>query len=49
MCPACIASAALIAGGAASMVGLTTLIVKFRSKTAIKSVQTQAKLKEKTP
>ncbi|MGH9714963.1 MAG: hypothetical protein ACRD5M_16840 [Candidatus Acidiferrales bacterium] len=32
MCPACIASAAVIAGGGASLGGLAAFIVKLRSK-----------------
>jgi hypothetical protein len=48
MCPVCIATAALIAGSAASTGGLTALVVKkFRPKKMVSSNSMQSKEKEK--
>jgi hypothetical protein len=47
MCPACLATAALIAGIATSTGGLTALVVKkFSAKNIPNSIPTQTKSKE---
>jgi hypothetical protein len=47
MCPACIATAALIAGSATSTAGLTAVIFrKFCAKNVANKIPTQTKLKE---
>jgi len=48
MCPACIATVALVAASAASTGGLTALVIKkFRPKKVVGRVPTQSKEKEK--
>lgn len=47
MCPACFATAALIAGGATSLGGLTVLVAKkLNTKTVAKKTATETKSKE---
>ena len=46
MCPACLASAALIAGSVISSSGFAALIVRIRSKMAVNRIQSQNLSKE---
>jgi hypothetical protein len=46
MCPACLAGAGLMLASAVSTGGLTALIVRFRSKIALKKIPAQILSKE---
>jgi hypothetical protein len=47
MCPACIASLALVAGSAISASGMTALVLKkFSAKNVAKKIPTQSQSKE---